>query len=205
MSGGVGTVETDERQAQLDAIEQSGWGVRFRFLQPRNLAFWVYVLGVGAGIVGMVKFFGQATGFYGTALAGGVVLFAIYLVPWLLFLHHQNRFTSQPPRLLIAAFVWGATAATFWIAITANGALLEIWAKIGGTAFAQQWAAGLTAPINEEWGKAVGLVLLLCLARRIVRSPYDGFIIGAYIGLGFQVSEDVLYVVNGAMASFGSD
>ena len=83
--------------------------------------------------------------------------------------------------------------------------MLEIWTKIGGTSFAQNWAAGFTAPINEEWGKAVGLVLLLSLAPRLVRSAYDGFIIGAFIGLGFQVFEDVLYVFNGAAQAFGVD
>ena len=95
-------------------------------------------------------------------------------------------------------FAWGGIAAPFWIALPANTALLEIWTKVGGTAFAADWAAGLTAPINEEWGKALGLVLLIGLAPRLVRSAYDGFIIGAFIGLGFQVFEDVLYVYNGA-------
>ena len=91
----------------------------------------------------------------------------------------------------------------FWIALPANTALLEIWTKAGGTEFATKWAAGLTAPINEEFAKALGLVLLIGLAPRLVRSAYDGFIIGAFIGLGFQVFEDVLYVYNGAAQSFG--
>ena len=80
---------------------------------------------------------------------------------------------------------------------------MEIWTKVGGTAFASKWAAGLTAPINEEWGKALGLVLLIGLAPRLVRSAYDGFMIGAFIGLGFQVFEDVLYVFNSAAQTFG--
>ncbi|MET9229999.1 PrsW family intramembrane metalloprotease [Lentzea sp. NPDC003310] len=193
------------KSAQLAAIEESGWGRPFRFVQPRNLAFWVYLLGVGGGALALLRYFGPGAHFYRPALTGGVLLFGLYLVPWLLLLRHQNRYTAQPASLLTAAFAWGGLAATFWIALPANTALLEIWAKVGGTAFASDWAAGLTAPINEEFGKALGLVLLLGLAPRLVRGAYDGFIIGAFIGLGFQVFEDVLYVYNGAAQTFGTD
>jgi RsiW-degrading membrane proteinase PrsW (M82 family) len=191
--------------AQLEAIEQSGWGQPYKFLQPRNLAFWVYLLGVGGGLLTMFRYFGAGAPFYAQALTGGVILFGLYLVPWLLLLAHHNRFTAQPAGLLATGFVWGGVAATFWIALPANGALLAIWAKIGGTSFAADWGAGLTAPINEEWGKALGLVLIIGLAPRLVRSAYDGFIIGAFIGLGFQVFEDILYVYNGATQLFGVD
>ena len=193
------------KRAQLAAIEQSGWGQPFRLLQPHNASFWVYAVGVGAGAVSIVRYFGSGGAFYAPAIVGGVLLFGLYLVPWLLLLRHHNRFTSQPAGLLATAFFWGGIAATFWIALPANGALLEIWAKVGGTSFAANWAAGLTAPINEEWGKALGLVLLIGLAPRLVRSAYDGFIIGAFIGLGFTVFEDVLYVYNGAAQGFGVD
>jgi protease PrsW len=196
---------SDEKSAQLTAIEESGWGQPYVFLQPHNIAFWVYLLGIGGGALTMLRYFGASGTFYTPALAGGVLLFGLYLVPWLLLLRHHNRFTAQPAGLLATGFLWGGIAATFWIALPANGALLEIWSKLGGTTFGSEWGAGLTAPINEEWGKALGLVLLIGLAPRLVRSAYDGFIIGAFIGLGFQVFEDVLYVYNGAAAQYGTD
>jgi RsiW-degrading membrane proteinase PrsW (M82 family) len=199
------TAVPESKAAQLTAIEQSGWGLPFRFFQPHNLAFWVYLVGVGGGALAMLRYFGADGGFYTPALTGGILLFGLYLVPWLLLLRHQNRYTAQPGGLLTAAFVWGGIAAAFWVALPANTALLEIWTKVGGTAFASNWAAGLTAPIDEEFGKALGLVLLIGLAPRLVRSVYDGFIIGAFLGLGFQVFEDVLYVYNGAAQSFGAD
>lgn len=195
---------TTATSAQLEAIEQSGWGRPFRFIQPHNLSFWVYVLGVGAGAVSLFRYYGQNADFYGPALATGIVLFGLYLVPWLLFLRRQNRYTAQPGGLLLTGFLWGGLGAAFWIALPANTALLEIWAKIGGTSFANTWGAGLTAPIDEEFSKALGLVLLIGLAPRLVRSAYDGFIIGAFIGLGFQVFEDVLYAYNGAVQTFGT-
>ncbi|WP_328453433.1 PrsW family intramembrane metalloprotease [Amycolatopsis sp. NBC_00438] len=199
------TTTSETKTAQLAAIEQSGWGLPFRFFQPHNLAFWVYLVGVGGGALGMFRFFGGDGGFYTPALTGGILLFGLYLVPWLVLLRHQNRYTAQPGRLLTTAFAWGGIAATFWIALPANTALLELWTKLGGTALAADWAAGLTAPIDEEFAKALGLVLLIGLAPRLVRSVYDGAIIGAFIGLGFQVFEDLLYVYNGAAQSFGTD
>jgi RsiW-degrading membrane proteinase PrsW (M82 family) len=195
------TAATD---AQLTAIEQSGWGLPFRLIQPHNLAFWVYGLGVGAGAVSLFRYFGPNADFYRPALATGVLLFGLYLVPWLLFLRRQNRYTAQPGGLLLTGFLWGGVGAAFWIALPANTALLEIWTKVGGTSFANDWAAGLTAPIDEEFSKALGLVLLIGLAPRLVRSAYDGFIIGAFIGLGFQVFEDVLYAYNSAVQTFGT-
>jgi RsiW-degrading membrane proteinase PrsW (M82 family) len=197
------TTVAEEKLAQREAIEESGWGQPFRFVQLDNVAFWVYVIGVGGGALTMVRTYLPGVAFYTPALAGGVVLFGLYLIPWLLLLRHHNRFTAQPARLLATGFVWGGVAATFWIALPANTALLSIWAKLGGTTFADDWGAGLSAPINEEFGKALGLVLLIGLAPRLVRSAYDGFIIGAFIGLGFQVSEDVLYVYNGASQQYG--
>jgi hypothetical protein len=38
-----------------------------------------------------------------------------------------------------------------------------------------------------------------------VRSAFDGFVLGAFLGLGFQVVEDVIYVVQAADAHFGAD
>jgi len=188
----TGVAVTASKADQLTAIEQSGWGVPYRFLQPRNLTFWLYLAGLGVGLTTMLRYFARGSGYYAPALAAGAVLFGLYLVPWFLLLRRHNRYTELPARLLATGFVWGGIAAAFWIALPANVALMEIWTKVGGTAFASNWAAGLTAPINEEWAKALGLVLLIGLAPRLVRSAYDGFMIGAFIGLGFQVFEDVV-------------
>ena len=43
------------------------------------------------------------------------------------------------------------------------------------------------------------------LAPKVVRSAFDGFIVGGFVGLGFQIFEDVSYVINGAQGGFGAD
>lgn len=198
-------IDSSALTARAAALEASGWGAPFRLVQVRNLCFWVYALGLAGGAWQMVHYYGSGLSAYGVGLGTGVIAFAIYTIPWLILLAYHNRYTRQPGRLLLAAFAWGALAATFWIALPANGAFLSLYGKAFGQAWVNDWGAGLTAPINEEIGKGLGLILLLGLARRLVRSPFDGLIIGAYIGLGFQISEDILYAFNNTATNFGAD
>jgi RsiW-degrading membrane proteinase PrsW (M82 family) len=126
-------------------------------------------------------------------------------VPLWWFIRYLDRYTSLPTTIAVAGFLWGGLAATWAFAQPANDALISLYGKEFGQAFAIDWAAALAAPITEELSKAAGFVLLLTLAPRIVRSPFDGLILGAFIGLGFQILEDVSYTWHAAQAQFGLD
>jgi RsiW-degrading membrane proteinase PrsW (M82 family) len=195
--------QPESKQRQLEVLRHSGWGVPFRIVQPRNLCFWVLLLGYAGGVTVALQFIRPTAPSYSAALGYGVVLFAIYAVPWWLYLSHLNRYTTVPHKIIFTAFVWGFLAATFWIAIRANDAILTIYAKAFGNAWASAWGPALTAPFTEETAKMLGLVLLLGLVPQVLRTPFDGFIVGAFIGLGFQISEDILYGFQGASAQFG--
>lgn len=192
------TVAEQAPTARTAAIEQSGWGARFRLVQWRNAAFWVFLFGMAAGLVELLHLYGPQIGSYGIGIGSGVLLFGIYLVPWLFLLSFHNRHTALPPKLLLVAFLWGAVPATYLMGLPANTAIMALYGKLFGSAWAHDFAAGLTAPFTEETSKASALVLLLGLAPRLVRSPYDGLVIGAFAGLGLQISEDVLYSFNAA-------
>jgi protease PrsW len=116
-----------------------------------------------------------------------------------------RRYASQPASLRTIGFLWGAFGATWVLAGPANTALRSLYAKWFGQAFALDWGASLAVPVTEEWGKGVGLALLMVLAPRVVRTPFDGFVLGAFIGLGFQFFEDVSYVLTAAQTGFGAD
>lgn len=204
MSAATGSLPADTRGRDA-AIEASGWGRPFRFVQWRNAAFWVYLFAMVAGAVSLVRFYGPGIGVYGVGLGSGVLLFSLYAIPWLLLLSHHNRYTSLPPAMLLVAFLWGAVPATYWIALRANTAALSLYGKLFGNAWVHDWGAGLTAPFTEETAKALALVLLIGMAPRLVRSPYDGLVIGAFAGLGLQLSEDVLYAFNATTSNFGAD
>jgi protease PrsW len=184
------------------AIEQSGWGEEFHLVQPHNLAFWVYC---GVVVVGAVTISGQvsiAAAAYSGALTSGIIAFGLLAVAYLWFIHYEDRYTTVPPKLAAAGFVWGAVGA-IGLALLANDAVMSLYSKGFGASFAFDWGAALTAPFDEELAKGAGVLLLLTLAPRLIRSPFDGLIVGAFIGLGFQISEDISYAWIGAANSFG--
>jgi protease PrsW len=191
---------TQERQR---AIEQSGWGERFQFVQPRNLAFWVYCVLVIAGAYVLWGQVSIAAAAYSEALFSGVIAFGLLAIAYLLFINYEDRYTTVPPGLAAAGFVWGFVAATGAFALYANGAWTDLYGKWFGASFAFDWGAALAAPIDEELAKGAGVLLLLTLATKLIRSPFDGLILGAFIGLGFQISEDISYAWIGSANSFG--
>jgi len=191
---------TDER---LRAIEQSGWGEEFRLVQPHNLAFWVYCLLVAFGAIVLSGQVSIAAAAYSGALTTGIIAFGLLAVVYLWYIHREDRYTTVPRRLAATGFVWGFVAATGAFALLGNDAVMNLYSKAFGASFAFDWGAALTAPINEELAKGAGVLLLLVLAPRLVRSPFDGLILGAFIGLGFQISEDISYAWIGAANSFG--
>ena len=191
--------------ARVEAIENSGWGRSFAFYQPRNAAFWVYLLLVVSGAFKLISMLSASAAAYGDAIALSFVLFGVYGAVFWWFTHHIDRYARQPVKLIVVAFFWGSFAATWVMAANANDAILALYAKTFGQAWASDWGAGLTAPFTEEIAKGVGLLLLVALASRLVRTAFDGFILGAFIGLGFQIFEDVLYALNSAASQFGAD
>jgi protease PrsW len=195
----VSTLTEDRRRA----IEQSGWGEDFRLRQPHNLAFWVYCLLVAVGAVVLSGQISIAAAAYSGALITGVIAFGLLAVAYLWFIHYEDRYTTVPGKLAAAGFVWGAVAAIGAFALLGNDAVMSLYSKTFGASFAYDWGAALTAPIDEELAKGAGVLLLLTLAPRLVRSPFDGLILGAFVGLGFQISENISYAFIGAANAFG--
>jgi RsiW-degrading membrane proteinase PrsW (M82 family) len=103
------------------------------------------------------------------------------------------------------AFLWGGFAATGTMAANANDAILALYAKTLGQVWALDWGAGLAAPFTEELAKGSGLLLLNALAQRHIRTAFDGLILGAFIGLGFQIVEDITYAMTSAGTQFGAN
>jgi protease PrsW len=194
----VSTLALDRRRA----IEQSGWGEDFRFVQPHNLAFWVYCALVIAGAYVLSGQISIAAAAYSGALISGIIAFGLLAVAYVWFIHYEDRYTSVPGDLAATGFIWGAVAATGAFALNANGAVMSLYAKSLGASFAFDWGAALAAPIDEELAKGAGVLLLLTLAPKLIRSPFDGLIVGAFVGLGFQISENISYAWIGAANAF---
>ncbi|GAA3550758.1 hypothetical protein GCM10022197_02030 [Microlunatus spumicola] len=195
---------TDVAVERLRVVRESGWGAPVRFVQPRNAAFWVYVALVGFGLSVILRYLSNASVVYGTPITVAVVLFALYGGLFWWFTQHIDRYAHLPRKLLVIAFFWGGFGAII-MASYANSPILSLLGKAFGLSWASDWGAGIAAPIDEELAKGLGLLLLIALASRAVSTAFDGFILGAFIGLGFQIVEDLTYAVAAAGKGFGAD
>lgn len=199
------TTIADLDRARNIALDLSGWGRRFTFYQPRNLAFWGYLALVGTGMFVFASRLTREYDAYGQAIALAVTSFAIYAALFWWFTEHIDHYAKLPAKLMVVAFLWGGFAATWMMAANANTAILALYAKAFGQIWALNWGAGLAAPFTEELAKGSGLLLLIALAPRQVRTAFDGFILGAFIGLGFQIVEDIGYAMTSASSQFGAN
>jgi RsiW-degrading membrane proteinase PrsW (M82 family) len=124
-----------------------------------------------------------------------LLVWGLYGLPLLAAILAVDYFEREPAWLVAFAAVWGGLVAT-GLALTANEAVQSILTTTEGANVAAQWGAAIAGPTNEELLKGLGVVVAALLAGRRMRSPIDGFILGAVVGLGFQVVEDVVYTAN---------
>jgi RsiW-degrading membrane proteinase PrsW (M82 family) len=141
---------------------------------------------------------------YPAATTTAIVLFALYAVPFWLFISSMDFLEREPPLLMATAFAWGAAVATT-TAMPGNRAMLGLLAKVVSPDFAFSWGPAVVSPVIEELLKALGLVMIVLVARKQINSVLDGMVYGALIGLGFQVVENVFYAINAVEAANAGD
>lgn len=131
---------------------------------------------------------GTAVGFVLSSIAMAVVVLA-YL--WL------DRWGPEPPRLLVFAFLWGASAAVVISAVLQL--FLEAWVNpAAGDGDASPVTLVLGAPLTEEAAKGLFLLIMMTGARRNeMNSLTDCLVYAGLVGAGFAWLEDVLYIANG--------
>jgi RsiW-degrading membrane proteinase PrsW (M82 family) len=130
---------------------------------------------------------GTTIGFVLSSIAIAVVV-ACYL--WL------DRWEPEPPRLLITAFLWGAS-----IAIILSLAL-ELWADavfLPTPGLPEGFeSTALRAPLIEEAAKGLFLLIMMTGRRRYeLNSLTDCLVYAGLVGAGFAWFEDILYIANG--------
>ncbi|GAB3440387.1 hypothetical protein GCM10027570_05810 [Streptomonospora sediminis] len=121
-------------------------------------------------------------------ISGAVLVFGYWL------LRRIRPVRAPGTAASLAAAAWGLFAAT-GLALFANAALDSILAKTVGPQAAEVWGAAISGPVDEELLKLAGIVLIAVAFPCAVRGPVDGFVIGALVGLGFQMMENVFMAV----------
>jgi len=134
----------------------------------------------------------------------GLILGVMFVTPlvltYLFFIRWADRFEPEPWWLILVAFAWGAIFATLGGGITSSIAQSLTTAMFDASA-SDMDVVGATvfAPVFEETFKGVGVALIAlasALGLRELDGPLDGAIYGGVVGLGFTLTEDILYVAN---------
>ena len=132
----MSTLAVDRRRAIAQSVGRGLPPVR-----PHNLAFWVYCVLVVAGAFVLSGQISIAAAAYSGALTSGIVAFGLLAVAYVWFIHYEDRYTTVPPKLAAAGFVWGFFAAIGAFALLANEAVIDLYAKAPGASFAYDWGA----------------------------------------------------------------
>lgn len=156
----------------------------------------------GFGVIGYE--YRGAVRVFPAAAAFAALLLVLTLCVGYAVLRRIRPVHAPPHPVSLACVAWGMTAAT-GCSILANSGLGGIWAKTRGVDFADRWGAAATAPFDEETLKVCGVLLLALLTLRAIRSPIDGWVHGALVGLGFQVVENLLYALNAILDDGATD
>ncbi|GAA5149229.1 PrsW family intramembrane metalloprotease [Microbacterium pseudoresistens] len=151
----------------------------------RSVSVWLFGL-LAVLLLGLIAYFtaflGAAASVVGLVLALiplGVVLFGVYLI---------DRWEPEPRGVMAFAIGWGATAA---IAIALGVDLLMSFVVRGP--MREVFTSVVQAPIVEEVGKGLGVLLIFVVARRAFDGPVDGVVYGALVGAGFAFTENIQY------------
>jgi RsiW-degrading membrane proteinase PrsW (M82 family) len=135
-----------------------------------------------------------------------MLLALIFILPvvvvYLLVIKSMDRFEPEPVWLLGVMFLWGALGSTLAALILNQVGQAAVGIAVGAqstTSEVDMLTAVLVAPPVEESTKGFGLLLLWGLSAvwlKELDGPLDGAIYGGVVGLGFTLTEDVLYVTS---------
>ena len=153
----------------------------------RSPLTWVtmIVLGLGALVIGILIFLtgGPVATLITTLLAAISFPLVILVLFWL------DRYEPEPARYRLAAIGWGGVVAVV-LSLVAEGLLFTL---PGTNTFIE---TAVIAPIVEETGKGLFLVVVVVFRRAQIHGLLDGLIYGALVGVGFAFVEDIAYYLS---------
>src|SRR4030095_2986874 len=134
---------------------------------------------------------GSETGL--VAMIIGLICATLPVPIYIMLLLWIDRYESEPLWLLATVFIWGAVVAVFvaFILNTMNDAIVT--AATNNAQIGNNFGAVISAPIVEESAKAFILLLLFLFKRDEFDGIIDGIVYAGMVGLGFAMTENVLY------------
>ncbi len=120
----------------------------------------------------------------------------IVLVLWI------DRYEAEPLWMLATAFFWGALVATFF-AFLLNTTSHVVVGSLADASAGEAFAAVISAPIVEEIGKALILVIFFFWKKDEFDGIVDGIVYASMVGLGFAMTENIQYYGKAALQGGG--
>lgn len=90
------------------------------------------------------------------------------------------------------AFFWGAVIAVFF-ALFFNTAAYSVFSLLSDADTGTILTAVIAAPLVEESAKGLLVLVVLMAARKHIDGMLDGILLGALVGLGFAMTENITY------------
>ena len=167
-----------------------------------GLGKWIVALAVllVLGIAGIATMVWLAITINPVALLIGAIVAMLPVPLYLLLAIWLDRFEMEPLYLMGLAFGWGATAAVF-ISLLFNGLNSVIVESLFGSEVAMLMTPILSAPIVEEFAKAIILFAIYYWKYDEFDGIVDGVVYASLVGLGFAMTENILYY--GAALTWG--
>lgn len=152
--------------------------------------FMLFSMAVSAGMV--LYFFFTSSLISPLPILGGLGFATIYALIVIKLLSKSHIWPSQLERRnhtfwIAAALLWGS-GFTLLFALAAGNALTNLTDRLGWYNSASSWGGAYP----EEIGKTVG-VLVILMSFSFLNRPWHGLLVGAIIGAGFEIFENVLY------------
>lgn len=171
-----------------------GSGVPMRAGARQRRGVLMPVLGlIALGVCGLVVLGLLRTAVGGAGVVVGALGALLPVVPVVAAFLWIDRWEPEPPRLLLVAFLWGATVAALSALIINSGAAVVV-DQVAGRGSGDVVGATVVAPVVEEAVKGAFLVGLLLWRRREFDGIVDGIVYAGLVAAGFAFTENVLYL-----------
>ncbi|APT85283.1 PrsW family intramembrane metalloprotease [Corynebacterium aquilae] len=174
------------------------------FFRPQSALWWAYCGLVAVGTSGIL--IAVSRGFLAAkdALWLTTPLFAITLVLFVMMVLACDPYRARRPWVFALGSLAGGTVAT-WLSLHGNQAITNVVTALMPDAVGEKWSAAIAGPTTEEWSKMLVIMLVMLIANHTCTRIMHGLLLGGFVGLGFQLFENIIYASNSALSNANSD
>jgi RsiW-degrading membrane proteinase PrsW (M82 family) len=172
---------------------------------PRRAGWWLLIVASAVGAVWVWQGLEPGWRDFPTVGLTALALTVPLAVTWWWLMRIPQLWQRIAPSGALAAILWGAVVAAGVYALPSNSALITVMGQRVSIDAAQLWGPALIAPLTEETGKVMVVGVVLLAAGQKLRTPMDAALLAGFAGVGFTLTEDLLYAFNIAYLNLGEN